>query len=98
MADGSWIHGHHFRRQPATHGEPENGERGQLECIDKPAIKIRQVVHALYPVWPLRGPEARMRGGIDVKVLCQSLVKLEPPGISPSAVEHQQRRTLSAVP
>ena len=29
-----------------------------------------KVVHTLHPVRPLRGSEARMRGGIDVKMLC----------------------------
>src|SRR5262249_12540637 len=69
----------------------------QMEGDDKPRKKIGQVVHTLHPVRPLRGPEARMRGGIDVKVLRQSLVKLEPPGIPPGAVEYQQRGPLSAV-
>src|SRR2546428_7569801 len=38
-----------------------------------------------------------MRGSIDMKLLGQGLVKLQPPRVAPSTVQHQQRISLSAM-
>ena len=46
-------HGGHFCCQPAAHGETNDGKRGELEFVHKPAIKIGQIMHPLHPVRPV---------------------------------------------
>ena len=79
-----------FRREPQYKLVP-------VPVVGKFGCAITQTINGKQQDLPTPAPslEEAVRAGLEV--LRQSLVKLEPPGIPPSAVQHQQRGSLSAV-
>jgi hypothetical protein len=68
----------------------------QVEAIEKVHVEVDHVRHAVEPRRLTRTAESRMRREVNVMMLGQRVVKMQPAGISSGAMQQQEWAAFAA--